>query len=906
MNYRKTLLAASIVTSLCLSMGAYAQDSSQSQGDTTSQSDARNTNTSDKKEVKTLSTVTVTGIRGSVEQALDIKRDAVSNIEVVTAEDVGKLPAHNVADTLQRLPGVNISSSSADEGGFDEADRVSLRGTSPSLTQTLIDGHTVGTADWFVLSQGSTMGRSVSYTLLPSELVSRVEVHKSSEARLQDGGTTGNVNIITRKPLDFAKEFTTNLSIGGVHSSLPDTTDPQLSGLFNYRNDGGTFGVLVQVFKQKRHLRREAQEIPGGFATIAPDSALAQSNPDLAGVKVPGLLGATLFEQTRDRKGGLIEVEFKPSEDLTLGASGFRSDMKANNYNRNFMLWGGSFGTSQAPEPGYTVENGVLTNATYAGVPGTNYIVYDMIYREASSKTTYYTLDANWRASDNLTATFQAGTTKGVGQTPRQFIAEVTAANGGGASWSTHGNSAPIDWTVGGDFSPAGVTGFGTWGNQTVKAIDKENWGTADFTQFFDAGVLSSFNYGLRYAKHTREAQSPEGASPGDIWSALQSGATANYPGGFAEGIGGNFPRNLWYFTPGALESAIVANSTWLSDNDGPTGRHNYGAEYSVQEKNLAAYFQANFEGDNWSGNVGLRYVNVDQNIDTYFADTINPDVSSLFGAWDRRHAENKIHRVLPSANLKFNMAENLVFRFAASQTQTLPDYSALGASSWGSDLNKTGGGGNTSLKPVLSTNFDAGIEWYFMPRGLLSATAYSMNMKDYVAYGVQTQMLFSELTHQLEPYQVAMPINADAQVTGVELAYQQPIGEHFGFDANYTYADGSTDHTWADGSNHLLGTSKNTYNVGAYFENDMFGARVSYTARSAFLIGLSGANPYYQDKFGTLAVSLSYKATDWLSFSLDGLNLNNPTYKYYQSSVIPTAFYENGRQYYLNAHISF
>jgi iron complex outermembrane receptor protein len=150
------------------------------------------------------------------------------------------------------------------------------------------------------------------------------------------------------------------------------------------------------------------------------------------------------------------------------------------------------------------------------------------------------------------------------------------------------------------------------------------------------------------------------------------------------------------------------------------------------------------------------------------------------------------------------------------------------------------------------------------------------------------------------------MPINADAQVTGVELAYQQPIGEHFGFDANYTYADGSTDHTWADGSNHLLGTSKNTYNVGAYFENDMFGARVSYTARSAFLIGLSGANPYYQDKFGTLAVSLSYKATDWLSFSLDGLNLNNPTYKYYQSSVIPTAFYENGRQYYLNAHISF
>lgn len=899
MSHRKTLLAASIVASLCLSMSAYAQDSTQ--GQSTTENAASN-----KKDVKSLSTVTVTGIRGSVEKALDIKRDANANIEVVTAEDVGKLPAHNVADTLQRLPGVNISSSSADEGGFDEADRVSLRGTSPSLTQTLIDGHSVGTADWFVLSQGSTMGRSVSYTLLPSELVSRVEVHKSSEARLQDGGTTGNVNIITRKPLDFEKQFTTNLSVGGVYSSLPDTTDPQLSGLFNYKNADSTFGVMVQLFKQKRHLRREAQEIPGGFATIAPDSDLAKSHPDLAGVQVPGLLGSTLFEQTRDRKGGLIEVQFKPTNDLTLGASGFRSDMDADNYNRNFMLWGGSFGTTQAPDPGYKVENGVLTHATYAGVPGTNYVVYDMIYREASSKTSYYTLDADWQASDSLTAKFQAGTTKGVGETPRQFIAEVTGANGGGASWTTHGNGAPVDWNVGGDISPGGVTSFGTWGNQEVKAIDKENWGTADFTQYFNTGVLNSFNYGFRYAKHNREAQSPEGASPGDIWPALQNGATASYPSDFANGIGGTFPRDLWYFTPGALKSAILANSTWLSNNDGPTGRHNYGAEYAVEEKNFAAYFQANFEGDNWSGNVGLRYVNINQDIDTYFADTVNPDVSSLFGAWDRRHYENKFHRVLPSANLKFNMAENLVFRFAASQTQTLPDYSALGASSWGSDLNKTGGGGNPNLKPVLSTNFDAGIEWYFMPRGLVSATAYSMNMKDYVAYGTETQMLFSELTHQLEAYNIAMPINADAKVTGVELAYDQPIGKYFGVNANYTYADGSTDHTWADGSHNLLGTSKNTYNVGAYFENDTFGARVSYTHRSSFLIGLSGANPYYQDKFGTLSASLSYKATDWLSFSLDALNLNNPTYKYYQSSVIPTSFYENGRQYYLNAHLSF
>jgi len=268
---------------------------------------------------------------------------------------------------------------------------------------------------------------------------------------------------------------------------------------------------------------------------------------------------------------------------------------------------------------------------------------------------------------------------------------------------------------------------------------------------------------------------------------------------------------------------------------------------------------------------------------------------------WQRQAFENKHDRVLPSANIKFDLDDDLVLRVAASQTQTLPDYSALGASSWGSDLNKTGGGGNPDLKPTLSSNLDANLEWYFMPRGLVSVGAYHMRLKDYIAFDVVQRQLFSELTNQLETYDISTPINADGQVTGVEVAYEQPIGEYFGVNANYTYANGKTDHTWADGTNNLLGTSKNTYNVGAYFENERFGARVSYTRRSSFLISLSGTNPYYQDDFGTLSASLSYKATDWLSISLDGLNLNNPTYKYYQSALIPTSFYSNGRQYYLN-----
>ncbi|UQA21959.1 TonB-dependent receptor [Stenotrophomonas sp. NY11291] len=881
MNTRKTLLSAAIVS--CLAFSAHAQQAAQTATD--------------------LDTVQVTGIRGSMEKSLDTKREANARVEVVTAEDVGKLPAHNVADTLQRLPGVNISSSSADEGGFDEADRVSLRGTSPSLTQTLINGHTVGSADWFVLSQGNNVGRSVSYSLLPSELVSSVEVNKSSQAKLQDGGTTGTVNIITRKPLEFSKQFTAEGSIGAVRSDQAKSNDPQLSALFNYKNDEGTFGVMVQAFSQKRELRREAQEIPGGFFTIEANDPVAKTNPDLVGVQVPGLLGSTLFEQTRKRTGGLVSLQFKPTDDLSFVLSGFSSKLEANNYNRNFMMFGNSFGKSQAPDPGYVVKDGVLTQASYAGKPGTNYAVYDMIYRESTAKTNYITLDADWQVSENLTAKFQAGTTKGTGETPRQYIAELLTANGGGASWTTHGNGSPVDWNVGGDISPAGASWGGTWGNQQVTAIDKEKWANVDFSQYFNAGVLSSIDFGARYADHKREAKSPEGATPGNIWDALRGSPTANYPGGFAGDIGGSFPRNIWYYTPAALRNAVTNNSEWLSGNDGPDGRHNYGAEWKVTEKNFAAYVQGNFSGDRWSGNVGLRYVNIKQDIDTYATATGStvPDVKSLFGAWTREAFENKHNRVLPSANFKYDLRDDLVLRLAASQTQTLPDYSALGASSYGSDLNRKGGGGNPKLKPVISTNFDANLEWYFMPRGMLSVGAYSMRLKDYVAFSTEKQMLFSELTNQLEEYDISRPKNADGKVRGIEVAYEQPIGEYFGVNANYTYADGSTEHTWADGTDNLLGTSKNTYNVGAYFENDTFGARVSYTRRSSFLIGLSGANPYYQDDFGTLSASLSYKATDWLSISFDALNLNNPTYKYYQTAAIPTSFYSNGRQYYLN-----
>lgn len=931
MNCKQSILSAAIVASLGFAAQVHAQQA-ENTDDQTEQASA----TEDASATE-LGTITVVGIRGSMQKSLEAKREADSHVEVVTAEDIGKLPAKNVADTLQRLPGVNISSSSATEGGFDESDRISLRGTSPSLTQTLVNGHTVGTGDWFVLSQVQTVGRSVSYSLLPAEIVSQVVIHKTSEARLTEGGSAGSVNIITRRPLQFADQITAEATVGGVYADLPGSTDPQFNGLFNWKNANGTAGVMFQAFYEKRNLRRDGQEIVGGFLPIAATDAAAVANPDLAGVLYPNLVGAVLFEQERVRKGGVLDIQVAPTDNLTLGLNAFYSKLEADNYNRNYMMWTSKFAPFIAPEPGYTVEGGVLTNATYAPVTipcapdgstplcrDTAFGVYDQISRPgASSESKYVVLDADWQVSDAFGLKFQAGNTEGHGRSPTQDVIELGTAAGAGAGWTMNGALNPTDWHLGGDnSSPSGIRPDAGWifGGQAIDALDEEKWFQADGEFSFVEGVVSSLDFGLRYSDHTREnlneiAQGPNFATDWQNPANYPQGFQ-NYPGDFASGVGGTHPTNIWFWSP---EQLAAFNEQYA--NRDPVGRFYWQDLYSVNEKSSAAYVQVNFDGDRWAGNVGLRYVRTEQDITSNVAvapsipvedqppGTIN---GSAFGPYLPTVTNKTYSEVLPSLNFKYDFTDELVGRFAASKTLTRPDFSALAGAVSLDDLTHTGSGGNPDLDPIVSTNLDLSLEWYFAPRALLAASIYSMRLKDYVTFGTSTQQFIDQNASQGQPtpvfadYDVSSPVNTDARVKGFELTYEQPIGENFGVAANYTYADSDS-----DGAKPVYGTSKSTYNVSGYFENERFNARLSYTYRSEFYAGVARTDDFFQDAVGNLSASLGYRATDWMTISLDALNLNDPELKYYsqvngEGRKLPYAFYENGRQYYLNFRFKF
>jgi len=903
-----------------------------------------------------LDTVVVTGIRASQEKSLSVKRNADTHIDVISAEDIGKMPDKNVADSLARIPGVTILNSPAGgSGGFDERDRVGLRGTNPSLTQTLLDGHGIANGDWFVLDQtGAGVGRSVSYSLLPSELVSRVEVHKNSEASLVEGGSAGSVNIITRKPLDFAKALTVEAGVGAVYASLPGKTDPQLSVLANFKNDSKTFGVLLQVFSEKRHLRRDGVEVLAqdghiatyetltGKGTGANAAALIAAHPDLEGVQAPNMLGSAYFTQERERKGGLIRAEFKPTQDVDLTLTGFSSKMDADNYNRNFLLSAIPANLNAATLTDYKVVNNTLVSAHYTFATPTNNGYYDQISRQASASANFVGLDGSWKVNDALRLSANAGTSTGKGKTGSQDVLEshITSSGSGfdlkgtgtaPAFALTNSSYQNFDWI------------FGT---QNVVVNDKESWAQVDAEYTLDAGALKSLKFGVRDAQHKRytgpiisqgpgcATGTPYRVGPWD-WSkasacADASGAdapqlspytvpafSANYPSNFGSGLGSGFPTNIAYIPADAL----AAYNAKITNRD-PVARRYPNLEYNVKETTTAGYLQGNLEGEAWSGNIGLRLVRTKQDAGSLRpvlpGDTTKPTISSAFGDYVGTTSSSSYNDVLPSASIRIDLTKNVVGRLAVSRTLTRADYTALSGYLDKHDpknLEDTGSGwgssGNPDLRPIRSNNIDGNLEWYFAPRAFVSAGAFYMGLDGYIKDKVRSTTL-PALLSSVNPtgpkdqlvyrnYDIYYPTNTQASVYGLEFAFETPVAVNFGVSANYTLAKGH------DQDGHVLrGNVKNSFNLGGFFENDQFSARVNYGYTDDIFIGQDRGTDYFQKGTGVLSASLGYKFSENFAVSLDAQNLNDPVLKYYATADQPRAFYKNGRQFYLTARVKY
>jgi iron complex outermembrane receptor protein len=835
-------------------------------------------------------TVIVTGVRAALEQSLRQKRNADAVVEVVTAEDIGKMPDKNVADAIQRLPGVNTQSSAGGEGGFGENDRVSLRGTSPSLQQTLFNGHAISTGDWFVLNQfGGNVGRSSSFSLLPSELVGSVVVQKSATADLVEGGVSGAINVITRRPLDFRQPLTVEASVQANYNDLAKKTEPQVSALVSWKNATNTFGVLLQGFSEKQSVRRDGQEILG-YTPISATSAAAVANPSLAGVKVPTFIGAAFFEQKKKREGGAFDIEAKPTRDIGVDLNGFYSKLSAPHQNTNWLAApANSINSANLIPTSPVIRNGTLVGATFSSNSGE----VDNIYRpDAGGESWYIDLNGRWRATDDLSFTGKIGRTHGIGWDHGDVYYQNNVD--GGMMYALNGMTPATVSYPGGNTTKPGSTAWA--GGGEAQSVDKEKYAQVDGEwRVHDNPWLQGVRFGARWTDHKRTAEhpletrpGPNGFSnPGPVWNGEM------YPGDFGSDLGGSVFNNYFKYSGPALGAWGAVPGNRLLDF---TLRHNWLDEFQVREKTAAVYGMAEIGGDSWSGNFGLRAVETRQTTVVNLPGGQNPITGSAFGPYTPTTYERKYRDYLPSANVKFDVRSDLVVRAGIAKTMARPDYSALGGSVSLNDDALSGSGGNVKLDPIRSVNYDLSAEWYYMPKAMLSAGLFYMDFSSIVAQGTSTGSYYNNKRGAFTDYQITSPYNTSATNKGIELSWQQPLWNNFGLLTNYTWADGEL-----DGGGEMLNASKNTYNVTGYYENDRFSARLAYSYRSSYKAGVDRGASQHVDSMPSLAASVNFKINEHLTVTFDALNLTNETIKMYaENKDQPRAFYSNGRTFYL------
>ncbi|MGH8090536.1 MAG: TonB-dependent receptor plug domain-containing protein, partial [Rudaea sp.] len=349
MKHRKNILTASILASLFLAAAAQAQDAAKQAPDPgaapvgqvlLAQNDANdNSNRKNKsKEAEELGTIVVSGIRESLKASLDKKRDADAIIDAITAEDIGKFPATNVAEAMAQLPGVTL------DRAFSATQKVSIDGLDPSLNLSYLDGHPVAQAVW---RYGDNPDRGFNYSLLPPEILGGLEIYKSPEARLPEGSLGGTIIMHTRLPLDLPSN-TLDGSVGWNYNEMEGKGKPNISGFYSWKTDDKTFGFDVSAQHYEQVTSRQGEEIFGytPVANIAANNPLVAAQVASGSIKssdvMPNEINIAYFQQTEKRDSVTSNIQFKPNEnfDTTLSLMWMRDDLS--NWNQSmyaFPVW---------------------------------------------------------------------------------------------------------------------------------------------------------------------------------------------------------------------------------------------------------------------------------------------------------------------------------------------------------------------------------------------------------------------------------------------------------------------------------------------------------------------------------------------------------------------------------------
>ena len=853
--------------------------------------------------------IVVTGIRESIKSSIRVKRDANAVVDVITAEGIGKFPDRNIAESLSHLPGVSV------DHDFGEGEKVSIQGTDPALNRILIDGHSIASADWGGDPDDQAgAGRTFNYSLLAPEIVSRIEVYKSPEPRIDEGSLGGTVIVRTRKPLDVDPNTITG-SGGYSYNDRSNKGNPRGSLLYSWHNDAGTFGVLLAGTYDKKSLTRAGIEYFGystgaDFLNQSANGTYTLKNPnatltggtvnDLAKARYPYGINFDYFSQTRERIGGQGAVQWKPTDRLEFTLTGLYIYADYNNFSQaEYVVPAWAANQLQSA----TISNGLVTAASFGATtrPSTS-AELDNNYRKTTVQNGSINLAGEWRG-DHLTIAANGGYTKATGGTNPEYLFNVQSSmpfsfaysqNSTAVSYQTAPTNAANwyrnDVAARTDNNGNPITGYQLGGIGRDRSTDDERYGQIDLTAPIEGSFVNIIRLGAKFSDHDNRAD----VFGSQVFYAnpvtLAQLNPVNSPSGLFSGLGAS--GNATQFatlTPSTIITALN-NGTYID-----TGR-DLSSSFDVREKVADAYAQLDFKGGGFRGNLGYRMVYT-QDVSSYT--TFNQTATGQTATPTRTTTDYL--KFLPGFNIAYDVSPTLLVRGSIAEVIARPRYGQLAGSFSRNDTNLTASGGNPNLKPYQSWNYEASAEWYFKPGALLSIEYFRREIKSYIVTVSNQQNLYDVLLGQVRSYLVSSPVNAsNAVVNGAAVNFQTPIKWGFGIQANYTYA---VDSQGTDASGNRLNLpylSRNTFNVIPYFEKGPFQARVSWSYRTHYFTGIGRLNSVDSTAaYNEVDASAAFNINKHFTISFNAQNLLDETYYSYSGTPdAPTALYKNGRTF--------
>lgn len=891
-RFQKHLLASSIAVVLgtAVTLPVLAQDSEQA----------------DKKaKEQKVEVIQVSGIRGSMKANINAKRFSNSVVDVITAEDIGKFPDKNVAESLSRITGVAISRE------FGEGEKVTIRGSGPTKNRTLLNGQNVATADWFILDQPS---RGFNFTLLPSSLVSRLDVYKTPQADVDEGSIGGTVVLRTRKPLELeANSF--NMSIQNQYSQTSGKHDPQIDAMYSWRNDAQTFGALISATKQKRQVQREGMEVLG-WQTY--------ENGEIR----PRDIGIPIFRQERERDTIFASFQYAPNDSFDVTLNYLDSSMDANNHNVNLLIRPQNNFNPNVEDGDEVLDQVWDGNVLVAGRVEDGAFEWDFINRESSTETQSVDLDLNY-STDTFSFHAQVGRTEAKGgtynETSWSFIPNVTAGYDFDLSGSTPVMNIGVDPTDGTKWKQNW-----TWGGNKP-TTDEETFAQFDFDLPVEWGVVEQVNFGVKYRDHDRTqnrqayswhgpgtSSNPDSAYMWDIFEQCPTLADCNQSDGVhvisGDILGGNVNTQLDGNYDAFMELGFGGNADYAVSDV-------LGEIWAMNEQITAAYVSADFSGENYRGNFGVRVVQTKQTASSYYFSSDSWGFHTVDREWLTPSVlewitdERKYTDVLPSFNLAYDLSDDQVLRFGVAKVMARANFSDLAPVKTTGDLNganPTGTSGNPDLDPERVTQFDVAYEYYFNESSLFAVTYFYKDIESYKDIQQTTEQFFNDQSEQWVDVTITKPVNGKGGSThGIEVGYQQTFNE-FGLAVNYTYTDATADEGLAQAENKRYnsvdGASEHMFNATGFYETESFQARLMYNYRTEWYKGVNwtGAN-LWNDDYGQWDFSSSYKVTDNLDVVFEVVNLTDEeTVEYDHTKIRGMSTYQNGRRYVLGLNMSF